>query len=84
MTTQTQPRPVVVADPPVCCCFEYPGDNDLCPIHRRAPKPSSSLFFDKPIVTQFEREPDEHLLDGCDTSMNAQLDEAGYGSGGVL
>lgn len=46
-----------------------------------------SLLAEEYIAVQFERVPDEGLLDepdGSVTDMAAQLDDAGFGSQGVM
>jgi hypothetical protein len=50
---------ITFADPPLCTCLTYIGDNGDCPIHGKAPK---SLPHAEPVVVQFERQPDEGLL----------------------
>lgn len=30
-----------MAEPPLCCCLEYPGDNPACPLHNPSEKPTT-------------------------------------------
>jgi hypothetical protein len=43
-SVQDQPKTTIAfAEPPLCICLTYVGDNGDCPVHGPAPKPKCRL-----------------------------------------